>query len=134
MIQRNQKVIKMISVSNGYKQDGKFYGRFYENDLDVEHGVQGDVKDRFVIWSINEDKELEISHIQITSETKNSGLKFSIEVADNGFIASSKEKKQICTNLYHVQESHSEHALNIPVEASDIDCDDVVAKYYADEL
>ena len=128
----------MISVSNGYKQDGKFYGRFYENDLDVEHGVQGDVKDRFVIWSINEDKELEISHIQITSETKNSGLKFSIEVADNGFIASSKEKKQICTNLYQVQEflekeSHLEHVLNIPVEASDIDCDDVVAKYYAEK-
>ena len=136
MIQRNQKAIIMITISSTFENNGKVYGRFYERDLDA--GVSGDIKTRSVVWNINEDEELDASHIEIESETKNSGSKFTVDIADNGFIVTSKTKKQICDNVYQVQdfiekEAHTKHTTKFDVESVEIDCDEAVAKYYADQ-
>ena len=136
MIQHNQKVIKMITISSTFNNNGKLYGRFYDYDLD--DGVSGAIKTRSFVWDINEDGGLDASHIEIESETKNSGLKIAIEVVDNGFIVSSKTKKQICDNMHQVQdfiekEAHTKHTDKFDVESVEIDCDEAVAKYYAEQ-
>ena len=136
MIQHNQKVIKMISVYTVFHNNGKAHGRFYDHDLDA--GVSGDIQERQVVWDINEDGELDISHVEIVSQTENFGLKITIEVVDNGFIVSSKTKKQICDNMHQVQdfiekEAHTKHTDKFDVESVEIDCDEAVAKYYAEQ-
>ena len=126
----------MIMISSTFEQDGNLYGRYYENDLD--DGVSGVIQDRHVVWNINEDGELDVSHVEIKSQSKNSGVKITTEVVDNGFIVSSKIKRQICDNMHQVQdfiekEAHTQHTDKFDVESVEIDSEEAVAKYYADK-
>ena len=125
-----------ITVSNIKARDGHLLGSFSGYNFDAL--VKGDVDSRSVVWVVKDDGGLDMSHIEIVYKTRNSGLKFTVEVADNGFIISTSSKKQICHDAHTVKgyiekETHSEHTETFDFHNVYVHFHDALAKYYADQ-
>ena len=124
----------MITVKQIYTRGAQACGAFLSVDLDA--GIEGEVTGRRVVWHITEDGGLEISHIEIASESKRTGVKLAVEVADNGYVVSTKNKMQLCITTYDIQtfierESVVEHLKLLPVDGVGIECDEAIEAFLA---